>query len=116
LEVVHNVYVQVVGFKRFVLFPASEHFKLYSFTTLHPSVRQTQVDFNDDRNWSRFPKFLQAEAFEVVLAPGDVLYIPPFMYHAVSVVTPPSSNVTDAISVSVSIHTSCKEVEVRAKL
>lgn len=116
-EVVHNVYCQLVGFKRFVLFAPRDFFNLYTFPALAPSSRMTQINFTDDSLWrSRFSKFLDVQAFEVVLAPGDVLYIPPFVFHAVTVVTPPNSTSKEAISVSVSVHTNCPEAELRAQM
>ncbi len=77
----------------------------------------TQIDFTDNALWkTRFPKFLHAQPYEVILGPGDVLYLPPFVYHAVTVVTAPAGNITDAVSISVSVHTSCPEAELRARL
>ncbi len=113
---VHNVYTQVVGYKRFILFPPEDTFNLYTFTHLHPSARQTQVDFNNDTMWSRFPNFARVQAREVVLGPGDVLYIPPFTFHQVAVVSAPGSDLREAVSVSVSVHTTCPEVDVRSNL
>ncbi len=117
-DMVHNVYAQIVGFKRFILFAPSDAFNLYTFTNLHPSARQTQVDFNNDTHWARFPDFAKAQAFEVVLGPGDVLYLPPFVFHQVSVVTPPGAPLAarEAVSVSVSVHTTCVEVDLRSSM
>jgi hypothetical protein len=115
-DMVHNVYAQIVGYKRFILFPPSDAFNLYTFTNLHPSARQTQVDFNSDTHWARFPDFAKVQPQEVVLGPGDVLYLPPFVFHQVSVVTPPDAlpHSRDAVSVSVSVHTTCNEVDIRS--
>jgi hypothetical protein len=53
----------------------------------------------------------------VILGPGDVLYIPPFTFHQVSVVTPPGRNETEnAVSISVSVHTNSKEADLRTKM
>ena len=46
---VHNAYVQVKGYKRFVVLSPDAWKGLYLFPKLHPSSRQTQVD------WARWP-------------------------------------------------------------
>lgn len=117
-DMVHNVYSQIVGFKRFVLFPPAEFFGLYTFTRLHPSARQTQIDFlKNSSYWAEwFPRFSTKMAMEVVLGPGDVLYIPPFTFHHVSAVSPPGSLSTNATSISVSVHTTSGEVDVRSSM
>jgi hypothetical protein len=63
-DMVHNMYAQIVGYKRFILFGPGDHFALYTFTRMHPSARQTQIDF---RNYSRskFPDFARAAPREV---------------------------------------------------
>ena len=117
-DMAHNLYAQLRGYKRFILFGPADVFHLYTFTNLHPSVRQTQVDFNHASQWGRFPDFAKAQAYEVVLGPGDVLYVPPFVFHQVSVVTPPGAGpqTREAVSVSVSVHTTSIEVDIRANL
>ena len=46
---VHNAYVQVKGYKRFVILSPDAWRGLYVFPKLHPSSRQTQVD------WAQWP-------------------------------------------------------------
>src|SRR5690348_8736660 len=48
--------------------------------------RQSQVNFNSENAHTLFPDFAHAHALEVILSPGDVLYVPPFWFHYVSVV------------------------------
>jgi hypothetical protein len=43
---VHNFYTQVAGRKRFILFPPEDFWSMYLFPAIHPSSRQSQVDFN----------------------------------------------------------------------
>eukprot|EP00039_Didymoeca_costata_P021171 m.343640 g.343640 ORF g.343640 m.343640 type:complete len:476 (+) comp23099_c0_seq1:141-1568(+) len=92
-DVFHNTLVQVHGYKRVWLLPPQAQGFLYLYPSLHPRYRQSQVceDIKDQlskRNSSKFPR---AEAIYnkdsqlsvLTLAPGDILYIPPFWFHAV---------------------------------
>ena len=82
----HNVFVQVLGSKRFFLFaPKTE---LYAYPNIHRSYRQSQVRF-EESNYERFPHVtrINTTAYEVVLHPGDVLYIPPYWHHRVESLT-----------------------------
>ena len=92
---------------------------------MHPSARQSQVDINDPKAEKNFPSlvpftspfffsfsliflsdFVNATALEIVLEPGDVLYIPPFYSHYVCVVG-------QEISLSVSTHSDAEAAHVR---
>jgi hypothetical protein len=99
----HNVFVQVQGTKRFLLFPPSA--ELYSYPNIHRSYRQSQwhLEMNSSApsqvpgdgttmpspvtrtNAERFPLIhaKKVTALEVMLHPGDVLYIPPYWQHRV---------------------------------
>ena len=103
-------FVQLYGRKRVLLYPPAQHAALHVFPATHESYRQSQVPFehehgdaaDDDADgggggggggarsaWKRPPVFARfaadAEAWEVVLEPGDVLYIPPYWFHRVEV-------------------------------
>jgi hypothetical protein len=90
-DAAHNVYCQIFGYKRFILFPHNVSSMLYVHSRLHPSTRSSFVNLrNVDQN--RFPLFENAvktnslHPMEVVLGPGDALYIPPYYWHRASVV------------------------------
>ena len=78
----HNFYTQLYGKKRFTLFRPSQWSRLYPYPFLHPSHAQCQVNLSDP-DLSRFPLVTRANAVEVVLEPGDVLYMPPLWFHHV---------------------------------
>lgn len=78
----HNMYVQLYGKKKFTLFQPSQWSNLYPYPFLHPSHAQSQVNLSD-ADMERFPRVQQARAVEVVLVPGDVLYMPPLWFHHV---------------------------------
>ena len=50
---------QVKGYKRWILFPPEDASYLYTFPSLHPSARQSQVNFNDPESSKIFPGKLQ---------------------------------------------------------
>jgi hypothetical protein len=71
----YNFYVQLVGRKRFVLLPPEEWVHLRLFPAMHPSGRQSQFDVSQ--------RLGSARALEVVLEPGQVLFLPPYWFHHV---------------------------------
>eukprot|EP01130_Rhizamoeba_saxonica_P007843 TRINITY_DN3171_c0_g1_i2.p1 TRINITY_DN3171_c0_g1~~TRINITY_DN3171_c0_g1_i2.p1 ORF type:complete len:359 (+),score=69.72 TRINITY_DN3171_c0_g1_i2:616-1692(+) len=102
-DFMHNFYTQIVGMKRFVMFPPSDYWNLYIFPYIHPSSRQTQIDF-DNPNIEEFPGYKKLKALEVILEPGNTLYIPPGWFHMVSVVGKNAS-------ISLSVHLDSVESE-----
>uniref|UniRef100_A0A6B2L6L0 JmjC domain-containing protein n=1 Tax=Arcella intermedia TaxID=1963864 RepID=A0A6B2L6L0_9EUKA len=78
----HNFFIQINGTKRFILSPPEEHNKLYLYPSLHPMRLQSQVDFWNV-NRTKFNHFEEVLAYDVLLHPGDVLYLPPYWFHRV---------------------------------
>jgi hypothetical protein len=74
----HNFYLQAVGRKRFVLLPPTEWVSMHMYPALHPSARQSQLPLSEYRGLT--------EPLEVVLEPGQVLYLPPYWFHHVEAV------------------------------
>jgi len=68
--------------------------------------RQSQVDFVNP-NITKFPFFADIEAFEVVLEPGDLLYLPPFWFHRVT---------AETTSISVNVWSDSTEGDLRLAL
>lgn len=85
-----NAFVQVYGKKRWVL-----HSAMYQPFLDPPADRLPyfHTDFLPDRPSPRFPLAPHAPAYEVVLEPGDVMYVPPFVWHYVE-------NLTDTIAIA----------------
>ncbi|BES87743.1 Hypoxia-inducible factor 1 alpha [Nesidiocoris tenuis] len=77
-----NLFAQVKGYKRILLFPPEQFECLYPHPVWHPHDRQSQVDF-DDPDLTKFPKFANAMAQEAIVGPGDVLFIPNYWFHHV---------------------------------
>lgn len=106
-DLAFNLYIQVVGEKRFLLLPHSAVSDLCVHGRYHPHARQSRyVDIATDAlvNSSRmsaanchlhYDEEARGEAVrrlcpvgrprghEVILRPGNVLFVPPFWYHEV---------------------------------
>lgn len=111
-DAAHNLYLQLSGRKRFVLYPPSAWTRLYLFPRMHPSWRMTQVDFEafDAGSFPLAGALRGRSALEVVLSPGDVLYLPPYWLHTVSVAD------GAAPSLSLSVHAKSAAMELIDRL
>eukprot|EP01121_Diplochlamys_sp_Union-15-3_P013126 TRINITY_DN4038_c0_g1_i2.p1 TRINITY_DN4038_c0_g1~~TRINITY_DN4038_c0_g1_i2.p1 ORF type:complete len:345 (+),score=48.58 TRINITY_DN4038_c0_g1_i2:54-1088(+) len=83
----HNFFVQISGRKRFILFPPQEFRNLHLYPRVHPLTRKSQVNF-DHPNFTATPNYKNAKGLQVVLDPGEVLYLPPYWWHNVHAITP----------------------------
>jgi lysine-specific demethylase 8 len=79
----HNIFAQIEGRKRFRLFNPAQFDVLYPGPLNTRSQHLSQVDLNAP-DLRRFPKFAQAEYWEAVVTPGDMLFMPAFWWHQVS--------------------------------
>ena len=95
-----NLLCQIRGTKRLMLFPPSD----VSHLSLPAGSSTSSVDcFHTD--FARDPALAQTHPHNVILQPGDVLYIPPLWLHAASPTDSPStdSTLTDGVSISINI-------------
>ena len=58
---------------------------MYLYPKLHPHYHQSQVDFSNP-NVDLFPEFPNGKGYEVIVKPGDLMYIPPYWFHRVEVI------------------------------
>jgi Cupin-like domain len=78
----NNLFSQVYGTKRFILFSVQDSEWLYPFSHRAYMPHISHVDaFKPDVG--RFPEFFRATPIEVVLQPGEMLYLPSFWWHQV---------------------------------
>ena len=75
-DVLHNVFVQVHGTKRFRLWGPDAHSALRVFPDAHPRARKAQVTIDADPD-------LPAPELDLVLEPGDAVFVPAFWFHHV---------------------------------
>ncbi len=78
IDMSHVFHTSIVGKKRFVLFPQSESKKLYR----HPFTIRSYVDV-DNPDFEKYPLLKEAKGYEVVLEPGQTLFIPSGYWHHV---------------------------------
>lgn len=94
-----NIFVQVRGYKRVILFHPRHFGCLYPWPVHHPQDRQSRVDF-DEPDVTHFPRYaeLQGQGLEAVLGPGDLLHIPPGWWHHIEML--PSQPQGEVVSVN----------------
>ena len=103
----HNFYAQLYGTKKFTLFKPSNWPGLYPYPFLHPSHAQAQINLSNHDELERFPLVSRIEAVEVVLEPGDLLYMPPLWFHRVEALD---------VSISVNVWTDSKQTELMERI
>lgn len=81
-DLVHNLYAQVIGRKRFILFAPEQTSLLYPFPKTSPIAHFSRVKL-DDPDPVKFPRFQRAKPLECIVEPGDILFIPTFWWHQV---------------------------------
>ncbi|KAG5953471.1 hypothetical protein E4U53_005463 [Claviceps sorghi] len=82
-DVMANMYAQVVGSKRMVLFPPSDVQSL----AFAPGASSSSLDVFSELSSLRMKG---THPHEAILNPGDILYLPPLWLHAAETVTCPS--------------------------
>jgi len=73
---------QLVGRKRWLIFPPSNDNEVYVYPFIHPSHAQCQVDV-DQPDLNLFPNVKNSQAYEVILYPGDIFFLPNGWFHHV---------------------------------
>jgi len=53
---------------------------MYLYQRGHPSSRHSEVDWSDV-DYEKYPLFNELKAHEVIMRPGDVIYIPMYWFH-----------------------------------
>lgn len=78
IDMSHVFHTAIYGTKRFVLFAPGDSRRLYQ----HPLTVRSYVDV-DRPDFDRFPALAHAKGFEVILHPGETLFIPCGYWHHV---------------------------------
>ena len=76
----YNLHSLSYGRKKFVLFPPEAYSQLKLYPCLHQFYRQTHTSVQDVLNAETIRKL---KGVEIVLRPGEVLYVPPYWFHCV---------------------------------
>ena len=83
-----NLVVQVAGKKRWTLFPPDQGKHLYPTRIPYEESSVFSEVLVNDPDHKRFPLFRNAEKTELILNPGDVLFVPHHWWHFVETLEP----------------------------
>eukprot|EP00404_Azadinium_spinosum_P019149 CAMPEP_0180507242 /NCGR_PEP_ID=MMETSP1036_2-20121128/48474_1 /TAXON_ID=632150 /ORGANISM="Azadinium spinosum, Strain 3D9" /LENGTH=171 /DNA_ID=CAMNT_0022517349 /DNA_START=30 /DNA_END=541 /DNA_ORIENTATION=+ len=80
----HNLFLQIRGAKRFLLFDAKDLAALYPFPVHHPLDRKARVDLeNPDLESLPRSRALAGRGVEALVEAGDILFLPMSWFHHV---------------------------------
>lgn len=79
----HNVFAQIEGRKRFLLFNPAQFDALYPGPINTRTESFSRVDLSRP-DFRRFPRLAGVEYWEAVVWPGDLLFMPAYWWHQVS--------------------------------
>ncbi len=99
----YNLFVQLMGRKRFTLWSTFQHEFMYTYPRIHPLWHKSQVNYKNVDTY-KFPAFTNARAVQIELGPGDMLYVPPYTWHYVETLSPSVSLSTWSHDYSVYDH------------
>lgn len=75
-----NAIAMLGGLRRWILTHPNQCDQMHMYPRGHPSARHSQVDWSSP-NISKFPNFPNVHSNEVILQPGDFLYVPTYWIH-----------------------------------
>ena len=81
-DAMDNLFAQVSGRKRFLLFDPQQTSSLYPFPADSKIPHMSQINI-DKPDFDKFPNFPKAKYFECVIKAGEILFIPVFWWHQV---------------------------------
>merc|ERR1712228_596475 len=79
----HNILAQIVGYKYLRIYSPEQSEMLYPREDILNNTSQIDTDLNQAMLNEKYPKFKNAKYLDVILEPGDALYIPPKWWHYV---------------------------------
>jgi [protein]-arginine 3-hydroxylase / protease len=75
-----NFILNLGGLRRWIIAPPSQCGSLYLYPPGHPSSRHSKADWAHP-NYEKYPLLSGAQVSEVILSPGDILYLPTGWFH-----------------------------------
>ena len=87
-----NLFVQISGSKRFKIYDPQQTRNLYPYPVHHPMDTRSRVDL-EHPDYDAFPRLAQAQGVELVLHPGQTLFLPAYWWH--EVITEPTTSDTE---------------------
>jgi ribosomal protein L16 Arg81 hydroxylase len=79
-----NFIINLGGLRRWIIAPPSQCGSLYLYPPGHPSSRHSKVDWataTHPKILKKYPKLSNALMSEVILSPGEILYLPTGWFH-----------------------------------
>eukprot|EP00039_Didymoeca_costata_P016186 m.286608 g.286608 ORF g.286608 m.286608 type:complete len:716 (-) comp16352_c1_seq28:177-2324(-) len=76
-----NYIAMLKGAKRYIILPPKDCPNLYLYPRGHPQGRHSMVDWSKPIDLEKYPNFAKAEATEVYLRAGEVMYLPSYWFH-----------------------------------
>lgn len=83
----YNIFVQIEGRKKFTLWSPWQHELMYMFPRVHPLWHKSRINFQNP-DLLKFSQFALAKGQEIIVEPGDILYVPPYTWHYVETLSP----------------------------
>ncbi|KAL1519642.1 hypothetical protein AB1Y20_023153 [Prymnesium parvum] len=93
-----NLFLQIAGEKRFRIFDPDQTGCLYPYPIHHPFDTRSQVDLDDPASLDRFPRLSEARGSEVILRPGQTLFLPAYWWHEVTSLEPSDSGLNVSVN------------------
>lgn len=75
-----SIVFQLMGTKRFILYHPHEVRNMY-FEPIAADYRRSQIDFNAEIAYDKFPLARKVKPIEIIMEPGDALYLPVHWAH-----------------------------------
>lgn len=79
----NNFLIQLAGYKKVVLYDPQQYHRLYPFKWSSAAHHISRIPDMEQPDLTLYPRFKLASPVEVLLKPGEALYIPPYWWHQV---------------------------------
>lgn len=96
-DAMDNLFAQVSGRKRFVLFDPQQTSSLYPFSAHSKIPHLSQINI-DNPDSEKFPNFQKARYSECIIEAGEILFIPVFWWHQVYSLENPNNELNISVN------------------
>jgi hypothetical protein len=78
----NNFFIQSYGFKKFLLYTPWEFYNLYPNSLFSKAPHTSKIDLSNP-DMKKYPNFLRVKPKEIIIAPGEMLFLPAYWWHQV---------------------------------
>ena len=82
-----NMIVMLHGVRRYILLHPNQCPNLDLYPAGHPSERHSSISNWNQPDLSLHPKFRNARGTELILQPGDALFVPTYWFHYITTIS-----------------------------